>query len=138
VERDLTTRLGATYVKNPQVTVYVKEYNSQLVTITGAVNKPGVYPIKGKTTLGQVVAMAGGLQGEVSDWTVLVLRNTDGKQSALKFNVGTIQKGEAEDPALQPGDKLLAGTSAIKQGFNLILKGLPLAGTAQGAATSAR
>ena len=48
VERDLTTRLGAKYVKNPQVTVYVKEYNSQLVTITGAISKPGVYPIKGE------------------------------------------------------------------------------------------
>ena len=61
VERDLTARLGAKYVKNPQVTVYVKEYNSQRVTITGAVKNPGVYPIKGNTSLVQVVAMAGGL-----------------------------------------------------------------------------
>ena len=28
VERDLTTKLGAKYLQNPQVTVYVKEYNS--------------------------------------------------------------------------------------------------------------
>ena len=41
VERDLTSRLGAKYLQNPQVTVYVKDYNSQRVTITGAVNKPG-------------------------------------------------------------------------------------------------
>jgi polysaccharide export outer membrane protein len=128
VERDLTTRLGATYVKNPQVTVYVKEYNSQHVSITGAVKNPGVYPIKGKTTLVQVVAMAGGLQGEVSDSTVLVLRKSGGKPLAAKFDVTAIQKGEAEDPALQPGDEIVAGTSSIKQGFNLILRALPLAG----------
>jgi polysaccharide biosynthesis/export protein len=136
VERDLTTRLGATYVKNPQVTVYVKEYNSQQVTVTGAVKKPGVYPIKGRTSLVEVVAMAGGLD-DVSDSTVLVLRNSNGKQSASKFNVSAIQNGDAEDPGLQPGDKLLAGTSAIKQGFNLILKGLPLAGAAQSVPTAA-
>ena len=35
--------------RSPQVTVYVKEYNSQRVTIEGAVKKPGVYPIRGKS-----------------------------------------------------------------------------------------
>ena len=127
VERDLTARLGAKYVKNPQVTVYVKEYNSSQVTITGAVGNPGVFPIKGNTSLVQVVAMAGGL-GDVSDQTVLVIRQSNGKRSAAKFDVGAIQKGEAEDPILQPGDQILAGTSAIKKGFNTILKALPLAG----------
>ena len=135
VERDLTARLGAKYLKNPQVTVYVKEYNSQRVTITGAVKKPGVYPIKGRTSLMQVVAMAGGL-GDVSDSTVLVLRQSDGKRSAAKFDVSAIQNGEAEDPTLQAGDNIVAGTSAIKQGFNTILKALPLAGTAEHTATA--
>jgi polysaccharide biosynthesis/export protein len=130
VERDLTARLGAKYVQNPQVTVYVKEYNSQSVTITGAVAKPGVYSIKGKASLLQVVAMAGGL-GPVSDSTVLLLRQSNGKRLAPKFDVSAIQDGKADDPAVQSGDQLLAGTSAIKQGFNTILKGLPLAGTAK-------
>ena len=39
VERDLTAKLGAKYLQNPQVTVYVKEYNSQQVTIQGADKK---------------------------------------------------------------------------------------------------
>ena len=42
VERDLIARLGAKYLQNPQVTVYVKEYNSQQVTISGEIKKPGV------------------------------------------------------------------------------------------------
>jgi polysaccharide biosynthesis/export protein len=132
VERDLTSRLGTKYVNNPQVTVYVKEYNSRRVTITGAIKKPGVYPIKGRTSLLQVVAIAGGLD-DVSDSTVLVLSQTNGKRSAATYNVSAIQNGQAEDPPLQPGDQLLAGTSAIKSGFNTILKSLPLAGTARGA-----
>jgi polysaccharide export outer membrane protein len=128
VERDLTSRLGAKYLQNPQVTVYVKDYNSQRVTVDGAVNRPGVYSIKGETFLSQIVAEAGGMDRS-SDWTVLVLRQRDGKRSAAKFNFAAIQKGEAEDPTLQAGDMIVAGTSAIKKGFNAVLKGLPLAST---------
>jgi polysaccharide biosynthesis/export protein len=127
VERDLTARLGAKYVNNPQVTVFVKEYNSKSVTITGAISKPGVYSIKGKTTLLQVVAMAGGF-GQVSDSTVLVVRQSDGKRSAATFDVSAIQDGKAEDPPLQSGDNIIAGTSYIKKGFNSVLRALPLVG----------
>src|SRR3954468_21321091 len=61
IERELTVRLGKKYLKNPQVTVFVKENKSQQVTIEGAVRKPGVYPIAGKKTLLQLVATAEGL-----------------------------------------------------------------------------
>jgi polysaccharide export outer membrane protein len=127
LERDLTADLGATYLQNPQVTVMVKENNSQRATIQGAVEKPGVYPIKGKTSLLEFLAMAGGFK-ESSDSTVLLLRNRDGKRSAGKFDVDAIQKGQANDPPVQSGDVIVAGTSAIKAGFNNILKVLPIAG----------
>jgi polysaccharide biosynthesis/export protein len=127
LERELTTRLGAQYLKNPQVTVYVKEFNSQKVTITGDVKKPGVYPLTGKTTLLQVVAIAGGFE-DTTNWTVLVLRHTDGKRAAAKFDVNQIQEGRTEDPTLQAGDVLVAGSSAIKKGYGAILKALPIAG----------
>ena len=127
LERELTKKLGAQYLQNPQVTVFVKEYNSQRATISGAVNKPGVYPIAGDTTLMQIVATAGGLV-QTSDSTVLVVRNSGGKRSAAKFDVAAIQKGAAPDPAIQSGDLIVAGNSAIKSGFNTILKALPLAG----------
>jgi len=128
LERELAAKLGAKYLQNPQVTVLVKENNSQQVTIDGAVKKPGVYPIKGELTLLQSMAMAGGIDTATSDSTVLVLRTSGGKRSAAKFNVAAIQKGTAEDPPLQPGDVLVVGTSAIKAGFNDVLKILPIAG----------
>ena len=127
LERELTKKLGAQYLQHPQVTVFVKKYNSQRATISGAVNKPGVYPIAGDTTLMQIVATAGGLV-QTSDSTVLVVRNSGGKRSAAKFDVGAIQKGAAPDPAIQAGDLIVAGNSAIRSGFNTILKALPLAG----------
>ena len=58
---------------------------------------------------------------------MLVIRESDGKRSAAKFDVSAIQNGKAEDPTLLAGDSIVAGKSAIKSGFNLILKALPLA-----------
>jgi len=127
LERELTAKLGAQYLQNPQVTVMVKENNSQHVTVQGAIDKPGVYSLKGKTTLLELVAMAGGFK-DTSDSTVLVLRTSQGKRSAAKFDVADIQKGRAEDPIVQSDDVIVAGTSAIKQGFNAVLRALPLAG----------
>jgi polysaccharide biosynthesis/export protein len=126
VERDLTAKLGAKYLQNPQVTVYVKEYNSQQVTVEGAVQKPGVFPLKGRTSLLQLIAMANGFD-PASDWTVLILRQSDGKKQAARFDVDAIQKGRVDDPLLQSGDVVVAGSSAIKAGFGAILKALPLA-----------
>lgn len=127
VERDLTARLGAKYLQKPQVTVYVKEYNSQRVTVEGAVKKQGIYPIKGKNSLMQVIAMAEGLDTK-SDSTVVVVRYIDGKRSAAKFDINSIRSGETEDPPLQAGDMVVVGTSAIKESFDNILKTLPLLG----------
>ena len=84
LERDLTARLGDKYLQNPQVTVLVKENNSQRVTIQGAVEKPGVYPIKGRTSLLELVAMAGGIK-QSSDWSVLLLRDSRGRACGCKI-----------------------------------------------------
>jgi polysaccharide export outer membrane protein len=126
-ERDLTAKLGARYLQSPQVTVLVKEYNSQKVTVSGAVRKPGVYAITSRTSLLQIVAMAGDLE-PVSDSTVLILRTNDGKRMAAKFDVGAIRSGRETDPNVQAGDMVIAGTSAIKSGFNYILRAVPIAG----------
>ena len=127
LERELTAELGAKYLQNPQVTVMLKENNSQRVTIEGAVKNSGVYPLKSETSLLQLVAMAGGFN-DASDSTVLILRDTGGKRSAAKFDVSAIKNGQAPDPQLQSGDVIVAGESAIKKGFSTILKALPLAG----------
>ena len=92
LERVLTAKLGATYLQNPQVSVLVKENNSQHVTIQGAVEKTGVYPVKGKTSLLELVAMAGGLKS-TSDSTVLVLRQDGGKTVGSKIRYGHDSEG---------------------------------------------
>ena len=128
LQRDLNARLGGKYLQNPQTTVKVKEFNSNRVTVSGAVKNPGVFPYKGESLL-QFVTMAGGLAPE-SNSMVLVLRQNNGTRSAAKFNIADIQTGNVSDPALQSGDVIVADTSAMKKGLNNILKVLPLAGFA--------
>lgn len=126
IERDIAARLGAKYLQNPQVTVYVKEYNSQRVTIEGSVKKPGVFPVRGGATLLQYLALAEGLDPN-SDATVLVFRTTDGTRSAAKFDINEIRSGTAKDPSLQAGDVVVAPSSTMKEVFNNVIKLLPLA-----------
>jgi polysaccharide export outer membrane protein len=128
LERALKAELGKNYFQDPQVTVFVKEYNSQRVTLEGAISRPGVYPYRGPITLLQLVATAGGLN-EVADGTdVMVFRTASGARQAAKFNVDEIKAGRTEDPPIIQGDVVIVNTSTGKKIYNDILKSLPLMG----------
>ncbi len=125
IERDLTKKLGAKYLKNPQVTVFVKDHNSQMVTIEGAVIKAGVYPIKGKLSLVQVIATAGGVNPDTYSKDVTVFRTIDGERTSKVFDIDEIRTGKSPDPALHQGDVVVVDTSAAKTAFQNTLKILP-------------
>lgn len=126
VEQDLTKKLGAKYLQNPQVTVYIKEYNSQRVTVEGAVKKPGVFPIRGRSTLLQTLALAEGLE-KISDQSVVILRQGEsGKRLAARFDVAEIRSGTVEDPVIQSGDVVVAGTSAFKENLEILRNLMPV------------
>ena len=62
LEAELARKYSEGYLQKPQVSVFVKEFISQRATLEGAVVKPGIYPITGKTTLLQAIAVAGECQ----------------------------------------------------------------------------
>lgn len=126
LEQDLAAKLGAKYLQSPQVTVYVKEYNSRRVTVDGAVKKPGVYPIRGKTTLVQFIAMAEGLTDLADASSVAVFRSVNGKRSLAKFDFDEIRNGGADDPVIEEGDVIIVSESITKTAFQNFLKALPL------------
>lgn len=130
LQQDLAQRLGAKYLRSPQVSVLVKEFNSQRVTIEGSVKTTGVFSIKGNTSLMQVLAMAGDVDSSVASGDVVVFRTIDGQRSAAKFDVDAIKAGKAEDPQVQPGDVIVVNTSDTKVALQNVLKVLPLATTA--------
>lgn len=62
IEKRLVEAYGSQYLRNPQVTVTVKEYRHRRVAVTGAVEKPGQFEMIGPRTLLEMLALAGGLQ----------------------------------------------------------------------------
>jgi polysaccharide export outer membrane protein len=127
MERNLTRRLGAKYLQNPQVTVYVREYQSQRVTVEGAVKAQGIYPLKGRTTLMQIVAVAGGLDAK-SDSSVVIVRLRNETRTGARYDLDDIKGGKAADPVLEAGDMVMVGTSKIKEQYENFMKVLPLVG----------
>ncbi len=111
----IATRLADAYLQNPQVSLFIKEYTNQRVTIEGAVNKPGIYPLRGQTTLLRSLAMAGG-QANLSDMSEVMLFRADasGKRDAKAFDVDRIRRGDAEDPVVLNDDLIVVNRSAAR------------------------
>ncbi len=130
LERHLTAKLGAKYLQSPQVTVAVKEYNAHRVTIEGAIRKPGVYPIRSKTTLLQLTAMAQGLRDDADYSGIVIIRQVNGKRTAQQFDIYAIRSGSAPDPVIAQGDIVVVSHSAMKAAWQTFLKGLGGAGAA--------
>lgn len=126
IEKDLVAKLGAKYLKDPQVSVYVKEFNSQRITVEGAVKKPGVFPLKGRTTLLQAIAMSEGLDVTTASTAVMVFRQTNGTKSGARFELDDIRAGTIPDPDLVKGDLVVVDTSAGKTAFNNLTRVLPI------------
>jgi polysaccharide biosynthesis/export protein len=130
LEVDLAKKLGAKYLQSPQVTVFIKEYNSQRVTVEGSVKNTGIFPLKGQTTLMQALALAGDVDINVASGDVVIFRTIDGKRSAARFEFDSIKTGKTQDPELQPGDVIVVDTSASKVALQNFLRILPVAGAA--------
>jgi polysaccharide export outer membrane protein len=114
-ENLVRAKLAANYLQDPQVSLFIKEYTSQRVTIEGAVNKPGVYPLRGPTTLLQSLAVAGG-QANLSDMTEVMLFRSDdnGKRETLVYDVDRIRSGELEDPTVLNEDLIVVKRSKAR------------------------
>jgi len=130
LEVDLKQKLGEKYLRSPQITVLVKEYNSQRVTISGAVKTTGVYAIKGRTTLVQVISMAGDIDNSIASGDIVVFRTIDGQRSAARFDAESIKNGKVDDPEVLPGDVIVVDTSGTKVALSNVLRVLPLATSA--------
>lgn len=112
LERDIAAMLAKEHLRDPQVTVFVEEFTSQRVTIEGAVNRPGIYPITGRTSLLQAIALSEGFSDLADEESVVVFRTIEGKRMAALFNVRAIRAGQIEDPQIFGDDIVVVERSA--------------------------
>ncbi len=110
---DLTRQLGSRFLRNPQVTVSVTEAASQKVTVDGAVTEPGVFEMRGNTSLLQAIAMAKGPTRLADLDRVAVFRVVDGQRMAAVFDLSEIRAGRAEDPRIL-GDDIVVVSGSMR------------------------
>ncbi len=82
------------FLVEPQVTITIKEHRAQMVFVLGAVNKPGAFALTGRTTVLEIISLAGGIAPDGSK-KILLLRgggNPAGVAQAME------QTGDADDP----------------------------------------
>jgi polysaccharide export outer membrane protein len=107
----IAARYEKDFLQDPQVSVFIKEYTSQRITLEGAVAKPGIYPIRGDTSLMQAIAIAGG-QGALSDLNeVMVYRREGNEKKIYTYDLNKIRAGEAEDPSIVNDDVIIVKRS---------------------------
>ena len=104
----LTEKYRKDFVKDPQIFVSVKEFNSQKVMVLGSINEPGEYVLKGETRLLEILSQAGGIPPEGSKAKVIIMRRSQGEGESTPITVNLyeiIKKGNwKENILLKPGD----------------------------------
>jgi polysaccharide biosynthesis/export protein len=127
-EQDLTRRFAALGLKSPLVSVNVTDFASHLVTVEGAVEKPGVYSFQPGARLSSAVALASGTKRSAKREQVAVFRESPEGIMIAKFDYAAVSQGTMLDPVLQPGDRVVIGTDGLSVFWEDLLKALPAFG----------
>ena len=102
------------YIINPSVAVAVTPIQ-RTVAVEGAVNRPGIYPVIGRSTLIEALALAGSPSQYANNDQIFVLRNVEGRQAGARFDIARIRAGLDPDPVILPGDRVVVSASVLKE-----------------------
>ena len=116
VENHLAAKYSEKYLQNPQVSVFIKEFTTERITIDGAVAKPGIYPLTGQITLLRALAMAGGFGPIAESSEVMLFRvNDKGERQVATFDVDKIRAGKSDDPVIKGDDLIVVQRDANRR-----------------------
>ncbi len=106
LEKKIASMLEKNYLKNAQVTIFIKEFQSKKISVMGAVKNPGTHDLIGRQSLLQVISMAGGLSEQASD-TVIIFRQFRALPSqslVIKFDDLLLKANPKYNIPVFPGD----------------------------------
>lgn len=106
VVQKLAGLLQAKYVKNPQVTIFIKEYKNQQVAVIGAVEKAGSYELVGRKNLLQIISMAGGFSETAGNDVVILREGPDGRPQTISIDLKDllVNGNQALNLPIEPND----------------------------------
>lgn len=123
---ELKRRYGEKYLNDPNIRVTAHNTNPRSITVDGSVQRPGVYPLQGKITLIQAVALAGGPSDLANPRRVVVFRQINGQRAAAAFDLNAIRQARADDPPIYGNDIIVMDGSDSKSNFREAVRALPL------------
>jgi len=129
-EAAIAEKYAEKYLQDPQISVFIREFTTQRVTIEGAVAKPGIYPLTGQITLLRAMALAGG-RGELASLDNVKIYRSEpgGKLESQTYDLDEIRSGAVPDPVVLPEDvivvqrkpaRVLLRDSAVSDFINLL------------------
>lgn len=108
----------AKFLKNPEPVVIVREFGGQKAYVGGEVAAPGVIPIKGRTTVLQVILNAGGFRETAHKGNVIVIsRGPENTSVTRKIDLSKVisGKGDGKDVLVKPFDVIYVPKTAIAE-----------------------
>ena len=105
--RDVITNALKEYVTNPVVTVIVVETQMPTISVMGEVNEPGSVPLKGRMTVIEALAAAGGFKDFANIKNITIRRPTATGVQRIKFNYKDAVKADSEPVYVQAGDVII-------------------------------
>jgi polysaccharide export outer membrane protein len=106
--RNLLAQKLAEYVPSPAVTVIVNDVKSFKVSVIGEVIRPARYELKSRTSVLDVLALAGGFNQFAARTRIVVLRQEGEKRVRIPFNYNRVTSGSDEENLfLKPNDIVL-------------------------------
>lgn len=102
----LAEKLGDGILRNPQVTVLLKDQTSKKIYIIGQVSKPGTFTYTPSMSVVEAITLAGGFTPLAAKNDTTLTRTDSGKKVTLRVPVEEIGQGKAQNVYLKPGDIL--------------------------------
>ena len=100
----ITGCLSKGFLKNPQVSVLLKESNSMKVFVFGEVQKPGTFAFDDNMSIIQAITIAGGFTKTAAKNNASVTRLVAGQERKIRVAVEDIGVGREPNFLLKPGD----------------------------------
>ena len=98
--------VGGQFLKNPNVSVFVKEYSSKKISVFGQVNKPGTFQYVDGMSIIEAISIAGGFTPMARPNDVTVTRVINAVEKKFLVPVEAIGQGRASNFVLRPGDNV--------------------------------
>lgn len=95
------------YIDNPIVTVIVSEVNNYKVSVLGEVKKPGVYLLKGRTTVLEAISMAEGFTEFATTNNILLMKKAKGQRYRFDYRAFVSGENLDQNVYLDPGDTII-------------------------------